>query len=94
MPGFWTNANSDTNLNQLDVLNEITNWLRGTPKVLAESFQGAKNAKSAMKKLWKELDKFYNLNSLTAEERVKPTIAKGKIGKDRISKGLWLMKST
>ena len=78
-------------INQLDVLNEITNWLKGTPKILAESFQGAKNPKSAMKKLWKELDRFYDLNSLTAEERVKPLVVKGKIGKDDVDAHLTLM---
>ena len=44
-----------------------------------------------MKKLWKELDRFYNLNSLMAEERVKPIVAKGKIGKDDVDAHLMLM---
>ena len=60
------------------MLNEIPRWLKETPKVLAEGYQGAKNPKSAMKQLWKESDKFYNLNGLTAEERIKPTLPKGR----------------
>ena len=78
-------------INQLDVLNEISNWMKGTPKVLAEGFQGAKNPKSAMKKLWRELDQFYNLSELTAEERIKPSLAKGKIGKEDVDAHLMLM---
>ena len=72
-------------INHLDVLNKLPNWLRGAPKRLTEAFNGAEDPRAAVQDIWIELDGFYNYRAKTAEERIKPMMAKGKIEKDDVS---------
>ena len=69
-------------INSLDVLNEIGNWLTGTPKRMADAFKGAEDPKQAMKDIWEQLDRYYTIKSLTAHERIQPILKKGNIAKD------------
>ena len=71
-------------INPLDVLNEIGNWLTGTPKRMADAFKGAKNPKQAVRDIWEQLDRYYTIRSLTAHERIQPILKKGNITKDDI----------
>ena len=74
----------DRGANPIDVLNELPNWLRGTPKYLVEAFMGAEDPEEAVEEIWKQLGEFYALNILTAAERIQPLIKKGKIEKDDV----------
>ena len=71
-------------INPLDVLNEISNWLTGTPKRMADAFKGAEDPKQAIKDIWEQLDRYYTIKSLTAHERIQPILKKGNIAKDDI----------
>ena len=71
-------------INPLDVLNEISNWLTGTPKRMADAFKGADDPKQAIKDIWEQLDRYYTIKSLTAHERIQPILKKGNIEKDDI----------
>ena len=71
-------------INPLDVLNEISNWLTGTPKRMADAFKGADDPKQAIKDIWEQLDRYYTIKSLTAHERIQPVLKKGNIEKDDI----------
>ena len=71
-------------INPLDVLNEIGNWLTGTPKRMADAFKGAEDPKQAIKDIWEQLDRYYTIKSLTAHERIQPILKKGNIAKDDI----------
>ena len=71
-------------INPLDVLNEIGNWLTGTPKRMADAFKGADDPKQAIKDIWEQLDRYYTIKSLTAHERIQPVLKKGNIAKDDI----------
>ena len=71
-------------INPLDVLNEIGNWLTGTPKRMADAYKGAEDPKQAIKDIWEQLDRYYTIKSLTAHERVQPVLKKGNIAKDDI----------
>ena len=71
-------------INALDVLNEITNWLKGTPMRMAQAYKGAEDPKEAMKEVWAQLDRYYMIRSLTAHERIQPILSKGKILKEDI----------
>ena len=71
-------------INPLDVLNEISNWLTGTPKRMADAFKGGEDPKQAMKDIWGQLDRYYTIKSLTAHERIQPILKKGSIAKDDI----------
>ena len=71
-------------INALDVLNKITNWLKGTPMRMAQAYKGAEDPKEAMKEVWAQLDRYYTIRSLTAHERIQPVLSKGKIAKEDI----------
>ena len=71
-------------INHLDVLNQIGNWLTGTPKRMADAFKGAEDPKKAVKDIWEQLDRYYTIRSLTAHERIQPILKKGNIAKEDI----------
>ena len=41
----------DRGANPIDVLNELPNWLRGTPKYLVEAFLGAEDPEEAVEEM-------------------------------------------
>ena len=71
-------------INPLDVLNEIGNWLTGTPKRMADAYKGAEDPRQAMKDIWEQLDRYYTIKSLTAHERIQPILKKGNVTKEDI----------
>ena len=81
----------DRGANPIDILNELPNWLRGTPKYLVEAFLGAEDPEKAVEEIWRQLEEFYALNVLTAAERIQPLIKKGKIEKDDVDALINLM---
>ena len=48
-------------INQLDVLNEIFFWLRGTPKTVAEPFKEIEEPEEALAAIWESLDSLFAL---------------------------------
>ena len=70
--------------NPLDVLNELTHWLKGAPLKLANAHIGAKDPKKAMREIWRQLDMYYAAQIQTASERIRPILTKGKIQKDNV----------
>ena len=58
-------------MNNLDIMNEIFFWLRGTPKTMAEPFKEIEDPKEALEAIWENLDSLYALKRMTAEERMK-----------------------
>ena len=70
---FKMRFNAVTNVdgaNQLDVLNELTHWLKGAPLKLANAHIGAKDPKRAIKEIWRQLDLYYAAQIQTASERM------------------------
>ena len=78
-------------INYFDVLTEMPRWFRGAPKTLVEAFQGSTKPRKAVRKAWEELDGYYAIHIKTAEERIRPIIAKGKIGRDDVAALMELM---
>ena len=70
--------------NPLDVINELTHWLKGAPLKLANAHIGSKDPKKALKEIWRQLDLYYSAQIQTASERLKPIMAKGRVNKDDI----------
>ena len=78
-------------MNYFDVLSEMPKWFKGAPRRLVEAFQGAENPRKAVKAAWKELDGYYAVHIQTAAERIRPIVAKGKVGKNDVSGLMELM---
>merc|ERR1712002_1399177 len=77
--------------NPLDILNELTHWLKGAPLKLANAHIGSKDPKKAIREIWGQLDLYYAAQIQTAAERIKPLLAKGRINKDDIDGLIELM---
>ena len=71
--------------NQLDILNELTHWLKGAPLKLANAHIGSKDPKRAIKEIWKQLDLYYAAQIQTALERMRPLLSKGRLDKNDIN---------
>ena len=67
----FRSATNVKGINQLDVLNEIFFWLRGTPKTVAEPFKEIEDPEEALAAIWENLDSLFALKKLTPEERMK-----------------------
>merc|ERR1712212_1131932 len=86
-------------INDLDILTEISFWLRGTPKAMVQPFKEIKDAEDAMAAIWETLDGFYAKRKMTAEERMKnimerppvtPTDIDSVMGMLAALQGVWL----
>ena len=77
--------------NPLDVLNELTHWLKGAPLKLANAHIGSKEPKRAIREIWGQLDLYYAAQIQTAAERVRPILSKGRIQKEDIDGLIELM---
>ena len=77
--------------NPLDVINELTHWLRGAPLKLANAHIGSKDPRKAIREIWGQLDLYYAAQIQTAAERIKPLLTKGSINKDDIDGLIELM---
>ena len=53
-------------INDLDILTEISFWLRGTPKAMVQPFKEIEDAEDAMAAIWETLDGFYAKKKMTA----------------------------
>ena len=85
-------------INQLDVLNEIFFWLRGTPKTVAEPFKEIEEPEEALAAIWESLDSLFALKKMTPEERMKKAMRRPAvvandlesiIGMLSVLKGIW-----
>ena len=54
-----------------DIINEAVNWTKGRPKKIVKTCLGHNNPNIALKVMWKDLDLFYGLQTISIEERTK-----------------------
>ena len=65
-----------------DVINEAVNWTKGRPKKIVKTCLGHKNPDIVLKVMWKDLNLFYGLKTISIEERAKAFSKNNEIDKD------------
>ena len=78
-------------MNPIDVLSEVTFWLKAGPLKLAQAYQSAEDPEEALEELWSDFDEFYNRKAMTALERISPVIEKPQIRKNDVELHLELL---
>ena len=66
----------------MDVINEAVNWTKGRPKKIVKTCLCHKDPDMALKVMWKDLDLFYGLKTISIEERAKSFSKNGKMDND------------